>query len=86
MDYAGTADRSLATMPASVAMLEAGRIGKPRAADHAFRCVSGSVAVSAYELEALPLPPPDETIELHKLVQLKADRQRIDVECARLYF
>jgi adenine-specific DNA-methyltransferase len=24
--------------------------------DHAFRCISGSVAVSAYELESLPLP------------------------------
>ncbi len=29
-----------------------------RAADSAFRCISGSVAVSAYELEALPLPAP----------------------------
>lgn len=26
--------------------------------DHAFRCISGSVAVSAYELEHLPLPDP----------------------------
>jgi adenine-specific DNA-methyltransferase len=26
------------------------------AADRAFRCISGSVAVSAYELESLPLP------------------------------
>jgi adenine-specific DNA-methyltransferase len=26
--------------------------------DHAFRCISGSVAVSAYEMENLPLPPP----------------------------
>lgn len=26
--------------------------------DHAFRCISGSVAVSAYELESLPLPEP----------------------------
>ncbi len=28
------------------------------AADRAFRCVSGSVAVSAYELESIPLPSP----------------------------
>ncbi|WP_158276597.1 Eco57I restriction-modification methylase domain-containing protein [Paraconexibacter algicola] len=27
--------------------------------DRVVRCVSGSVALSAYELEALPLPPPD---------------------------
>jgi len=26
--------------------------------DHAFRCISGSVAVSAYEMENLPLPAP----------------------------
>ncbi len=29
------------------------------AADRAFRCISGSVAVSAYELESLPLPSAD---------------------------
>ena len=27
--------------------------------DRLYRCLSGTVAVSAYELEALPLPPPD---------------------------
>ena len=27
-------------------------------ADRVFRCISGTVAVSAYELEAMPLPPP----------------------------
>ena len=29
-----------------------------RAADAAFRCINGSVAVSAFELEAMPVPPP----------------------------
>src|SRR5206468_796039 len=28
--------------------------------DQAFRCINGSVAVSAYELNSLPLPHPDE--------------------------
>ena len=28
--------------------------------DQVFRCINGSVAVSAYELEALPLPPPED--------------------------
>lgn len=32
------------------------------AADRAFRCLSGSVAVSAYELENLPLPDPAELL------------------------
>ncbi|WP_227488366.1 hypothetical protein, partial [Brachybacterium subflavum] len=39
-----------------------------RAADQAFRCVSGSVAVSAYELEALPLPSPDALDHLQELI------------------
>ncbi|HEY6235930.1 MAG TPA: Eco57I restriction-modification methylase domain-containing protein [Candidatus Elarobacter sp.] len=55
------------------------------AADRAFRCVSGSVAVSAYELESMPLPAPDELAALSRLVASGADRRTIDVECERLY-
>jgi adenine-specific DNA-methyltransferase len=32
--------------------------------DQAFRCLSGSVAVSAYELESLPLPSPEMLLRL----------------------
>ena len=56
-----------------------------RAADQAFRCVSGSVAVSAYELEALPLPSPDALDHLQDLVSAKAAHQAIESECQRLY-
>ena len=55
------------------------------AADRAFRCVSGSVAVSAYELEALPLPGVEDLQALARLVRSKADRSRIEAECAKLY-
>ncbi|MGY0782515.1 HsdM family class I SAM-dependent methyltransferase [Azospirillum argentinense] len=55
------------------------------AADLAFRCVSGSVAVSAYELEALPLPSPKDLAELHRLVTAGARRNDIEAACARLY-
>jgi adenine-specific DNA-methyltransferase len=55
------------------------------AADQAFRCVSGSVAVSAYELEALPLPDPADLGGLAELVKRRGDRASIDAECARLY-
>jgi adenine-specific DNA-methyltransferase len=55
------------------------------AADRAFRCVSGSVAVSAYELEALPLPAPEDLDELRLLARQQASRQRIEAACARLY-
>lgn len=55
------------------------------AADKAFRCVSGSVAVSAYELEALPLPDPASLKSLAELVGRRAGRKAIEDECNRLY-
>lgn len=55
------------------------------AADRAFRCVSGSVAVSAYELESLPLPGPEELMELTRLVDAGADRESIEAACSRLF-
>ncbi len=53
--------------------------------DQAFRCLSGSVAVSAYELEALPLPPPDALSGLGIAVATAASRDVVDTICARLY-
>ncbi|WP_259645446.1 HsdM family class I SAM-dependent methyltransferase [Pseudomonas caricapapayae] len=55
------------------------------AADRAFRCVSGSVAVSAYELESLPLPAPENLGELTRLVEAGADRLSIEDACTRLF-
>lgn len=55
------------------------------AADRAFRCVSGSVAVSAYELESLPLPDPARLGELVDLVMTNAGNKAIDTACARLF-
>jgi adenine-specific DNA-methyltransferase len=55
------------------------------AADQAFRCVSGSVAVSAYELEALPLPAPEDMTLLTRLVREGALRDRIEAACIQLY-
>lgn len=56
-----------------------------RAADRAFRCISGSVAVSAYELEAMPLPNPAALRELTALVAAGATRERLDQAADRLY-
>ena len=54
--------------------------------DQVFRCMSGSVAVSAFELEALPLP---DINSLGRLIRIVADRkgdpQKIAVECDQLY-
>lgn len=51
-------------------------------ADRAFRCLSGSVAVSAYELENLPLPS---AAALKKLVGGKITEERVKLACASFY-
>lgn len=55
------------------------------AADRAFRCVSGSVAVSAYELESLPLPDPAALKELARLVEADASKESIEAACSKLF-
>lgn len=55
------------------------------AADAAFRCISGSVAVSAYELEAMPLPLASRMRALTEAVNAKRPRTEIEKLCARLY-
>ena len=53
--------------------------------DQVFRCINGSVAVSAYELEALPLPPPDDVKEIERLVKRRATRETLECAVERLY-
>lgn len=52
------------------------------AADRAFRCLSGSVAVSAYELENLPLPTAAELIEK---TGSQISAENVAKACAQLY-
>ena len=53
--------------------------------DRIFRCVNGSVAVSAYELEALPLPSPDKIGRLTRVVDERSGREEIEREVELLY-
>ena len=53
--------------------------------DQVFRCINGSVAVSAYELEALPLPSPENLEEFEQLVRRHASRERLEQAVVRLY-
>ena len=53
--------------------------------DQLFRCINGSVAVSAYELKALPLPPPEAMTAFEGLVERRANREVLEAEAERLY-
>jgi len=54
-------------------------------ADAAFRCISGSVAVSAYELHALPLPTLHQMKQLQTLIQNQANPTTIQSAIERFY-
>jgi len=53
--------------------------------NQAFRTISGSVAVSAYEIESLPLPPPESLILLKKLVSSRASSTELEAVCEAIY-
>jgi adenine-specific DNA-methyltransferase len=55
------------------------------AADRAFRCISGTVAVSAYELESMPLPPAWALRTIDDLLGRDAPQADIEGYCHRLY-
>ncbi len=55
------------------------------AADLAFRCISGSVAVSAYELNALPLPSVHQMRSLDQLVRAGATKTTLEKAIDEFY-
>jgi adenine-specific DNA-methyltransferase len=55
------------------------------AADRVFRCISGSVAVSAYELEAMPLPRPSAMMRFASAVARGLPRAEVDRVCDEAY-
>jgi hypothetical protein len=56
-----------------------------QALDAAFRCISGSVAVSAYELNALPLPDLKDLLSIQNLVTNAADPALVEKRLNRIY-
>ena len=52
--------------------------------DKAFRCISGSVAVLAYELESLPLPPPETLKSITRLIGRGAKAATVNSAFERL--
>ena len=56
-----------------------------RLADWVFRCLNGSVAVSAYELEAMPLPSPDALQRVEAALQRGENPEAVEVACREAY-
>lgn len=56
-----------------------------KAANHAFKAISGSVAVSAYELESFPLPDPKALDELRIAFKEGYSQERLEDVCYQLY-
>ena len=54
-------------------------------ADQVFRCINGGVAVSAYEMAALPLPSPEDTEKIEALVERGAGHEMLEGAVARAY-
>lgn len=53
--------------------------------DATFRCINGSVAVSAYELESLPLPSLEDALRLERLIAAGATPAEVEREIERIY-
>lgn len=53
--------------------------------DNIFRCISGSVAVSAYELNSIPMPPFDKILELEKLINDNKSERKINEFISKIY-
>ena len=53
--------------------------------DRLFRCINGSVAVSAYELKSLPLPSPEDMKTIEQMVNLRAKQKTVERAVERLY-
>ncbi len=76
---------SPAKMVESVAPETVAALLNTRAVDRVFRCISGSVAVSAYELNALPLPSIDQLLELERLLRRGATKATVERVVAAFY-
>ncbi|MDM3364734.1 Eco57I restriction-modification methylase domain-containing protein [Citrobacter sp. Cb005] len=53
--------------------------------DRAFRCISGSVAVSAYELNSIPLPSEEQVLEIQFMLESGTHKRIIERTIAGFY-
>ena len=77
--------RPVVASPA-VSMVALHALLKSWVADQVFRCLNGSVAVSAYELEAMPLPSPGVMKDIDKLIRKGASEEFVESIIEEFYF
>lgn len=53
--------------------------------DQIFRCINGSTAVSAYELESMPFPSPEECKRLERMISSGAGKHAIENAIKEMY-
>lgn len=71
--------KPLVSLSAIVALLNSYTV------DQIFRCINGSAAVSAYELEAMPLPSPKECKKLESMLDCGAARSDMEQAIKEMY-
>jgi adenine-specific DNA-methyltransferase len=71
--------------PAPIGIPTVAAILNSTVADQIFRCISGSVAVSAYELESLALPAPEVAEEIDRAVRAGKASHEIDSLISHAY-
>jgi adenine-specific DNA-methyltransferase len=56
-----------------------------RTVDQVYRCISGSVAVSAYEIESMPLPSPTALARLDAMLERGCAQAEVEAAIAKMY-
>lgn len=74
------------TKNAAVSLALLARLLNSNVVDDAFRCISGSVAVSAYELESLPLPAPGDLLKAGNCRQRLTTDPWFEAKIESLYY
>ena len=74
-----------ATSSAKVSAAAVAAVLNSDVVDQLFRCISGSVAVSAFELEAIPLPSASDMKNIERLVSNGAARDTLEKALRQIY-
>ena len=74
-----------ATSSAKVSAAAVAAVLNSDVVDQLFRCISGSVAVSAFELEAIPLPSASDMKSIERLVSKGATRDTLEKALRQIY-